>query len=119
MKGSVVGVCMGRNLIMSDFYCTRCGSKGLPVWRKTGAEREAGHLKKLWCLRCRQETNHVECKPFTHYEYKDFVTEFEYDNFTEDGQRKRMYGELRSLIHDGKCEKVKEINPDGRDPWLR
>lgn len=87
---------------MSEFYCTQCGKRGIPVWRKVGSEREAGHLKKLWCIYCNKETNHVECKPFTHYEYEDFLTEFEYKNFTETGERKQSYGELRADIHNNK-----------------
>lgn len=110
---------MGRkNIIMSEFYCTQCGQKGIPVWRKSGNEREAGHLKKLWCLHCGQETNHAECKPFTHYEYEDFLVEFEYGNFTEDGQRKQSYGELRRDIHNGTACKIKTL-VDGGDSRVR
>lgn len=104
---------MGRNnIVMSEFYCTRCGQKGLPVWRRKGSEREAGHLKKLFCLNCQDTVNHVECKPFTKYEYKDFVTEFEYGNFSEEGKRIRPYGELRGLINNEQIEKVKTLVDD-------
>ena len=89
-------------IISNDFYCTQCGNKGIPIARRRGAEREAGHLKKLYCLKCKKEQNHVECKPFSHYDYEDFLLEKEYDNFDENGNRKMKYGELRSLIHDGK-----------------
>lgn len=88
--------------IESEFYCTKCGNKGLPVLRKRGQERNAGHLKKLYCFHCKQEVNHVECKPYTKYTYDDFLVEFQYHNFTEDGQRKRTYGELKELINNGK-----------------
>ena len=106
-----------KNIVMSEFYCTQCGNKGLPVWRKSGQEREAGHLKKLYCLKCKQETNHVECKEYTHYQFEDFKTEYEYDNFTKDGQRKQKYGELRSDINDGRAEKVKTLDYGG-DPGI-
>ena len=75
------------NIIMSDFYCTKCGQKGLPVWRKSGSMREAGHLKKLFCFNCNEEVNHVECKPFTKYTYEDFLLEFKNGNFTKEGNR--------------------------------
>ena len=39
-----------RHIILSDFYCTKCGIKGIPVFRTVGTEREPGHLKKLFCL---------------------------------------------------------------------
>lgn len=106
------------NVIMSDFYCTQCGSKGLPVWRRRGAEREAGHLKKLFCLKCQTETNHIECKSNTHYTNEDFYIEFEYGNFTPEGQRVRPYGELRRLINNDQITKVKTV-ADGRSSGIR
>lgn len=86
----------------NEFYCTQCGSRGIPVVRKKGAEREAGHLKKLFCLHCGCETNHVECREWDGYTHEDFLIEFEHHNFTPDGQRVIPYGELRGLIHNGK-----------------
>ena len=86
---------------MSDFYCTQCGSKGLPVWRKRGAEREAGHLKKLFCLKCGKETNHVECKICSKYTYEDFCIEYEHHNFDQSGKRVHSYSELKGLINNG------------------
>ena len=109
---------MGRqNVVMSEFYCTQCGNKGFPSWRRTGREREAGHLKKIYCLTCGEQTNHVECKENTHYQYDDFKTEYEYGNFTEEGLRKQKYGELRGDIYAGKAEKVKTLD-DGRSPGI-
>ena len=32
-----------RNITLSDFYCTKCGMKGIPVFRTIGQEREPGH----------------------------------------------------------------------------
>jgi hypothetical protein len=91
-----------KNFIMNDFYCTQCGEKGVNVWRKLGAEREAGHLKRLFCLRCQKETNHAECREGTKYAYIDFLVEFEYHNFDKDGNRKMTYGELKEAIKNGK-----------------
>ena len=73
--------------VMSEFYCTQCGKKGIPVYRKKGQERKAGHLKKLYCLYCNMETNHVEIKDNdNNYTYQNFREEFEAGRFTE-GQR--------------------------------
>ena len=104
---------MGLNTTMSEFYCVICGRRGLPVWRRNGRAREAGHLKKLWCLNCKQETNHAEIKPFTKYDFEDFKLEFEYGNFDENGNRVRTYGELKGLIHNGKLEKQKTLGDGG------
>mgnify|MGYP006988906832 CR=1 FL=1 len=38
------------NLSISDFYCTHCGNKGIPIIRPAGQERESGHLKKIFCF---------------------------------------------------------------------
>ena len=100
--------------VMSEFYCTQCGNKGIDIWRRKGAEREAGHLKKIFCLTCNKETNHAECKSYTKYDYQDFKTEFEYGNFDTNGKRIYTYGELRSLINDGRIEKQKTLD-NGRD----
>lgn len=86
----------------SIFYCVNCGNKGIPIMRSRGDEREAGHLKRLFCLKCQEEWNHVECKPFSHYDHEDFLLEKEYNNFDENGNRKIKYRELRGLINDGK-----------------
>lgn len=91
---------MGKNAgELSEFYCTKCGQKGLPVWRKKGKMREAGHLKKLFCFNCNEEVNHVEIKPFTKYDYNDFLLEFENGNFTEEGNRVLPYGLFRDKMH--------------------
>ena len=53
---------------VSDFYCVKCGEKGIPVARKMSQQRKGGHLKKLYCLSCKMETNHREIRAFD-YEY--------------------------------------------------
>jgi hypothetical protein len=71
-----------RNLItISDFYCTNCGNKGIPIPRKKGAERKESHLKALYCLSCKKTTNHVEIRPFGSYTYNDFKLEFDLGRF--------------------------------------
>ena len=95
-------------VVQSEFWCTKCGKKGLPVWRKIGQAREDGHLKKLYCFNCKMETNHVECKSITPYSYEDFKLEYEYNNFTENGQRIYTLKQLKSLVREEKIEKVRE-----------
>ena len=94
---------MGTNLITdNEFYCVICKNRGLPVIRRRGKERGAGHLKKLFCIHCGKETNHAECRPWSGYTKEDFDIECKYHNFDENGNRIRPYGELRSLIYGGK-----------------
>lgn len=93
------------NTFNSEFYCTRCGNKGLPIVRRKGYEREAGHLKRIFCLHCKEEVNHVECKEFTKYTYQDFLVERERDNFDLEGNRKITYGELKGVINNENLQK--------------
>ena len=66
-----------QEITSSDFYCTKCGRKGIPIARKVGKQREAGHLKKLYCMYCKEEINHAEIRPFGDYNYEDFKLEFD------------------------------------------
>ena len=84
---------------LSDFYCTKCGNKGIPVWRKKSAAREAGHLKKLYCIFCQEETNFCEVSHKSGYTKEDFDFEFKYKNF-ENGQRKMTLKQLRSVVEN-------------------
>ena len=45
-----------------DFYCIKCGHKGIPLSRKQGHQHGTFHRKKLFCIYCQQEVNHIECK---------------------------------------------------------
>lgn len=74
------------NLSHSDFYCTNCGKKGMPIARKQGQERTSGHLKKLYCIYCQKEVNHVEIRLVGSYTYETFLQEFNSGIF-KDGQR--------------------------------
>ena len=89
-----------KKFAISEAYCVKCKCKGIPIPRIRGKYREPGHLKKLYCLNCQEETNHVEIRPFSSdYNYEDFLLEIQYDNFDENGDRKVPYrifrGELK------------------------
>ena len=100
------------NGCLSDFYCTECGNKSLPVWRKKSSAREAGHLKKLYCIYCGKETNQVEISPKSGYTKEDFDFEFNHSNF-ENGQRKMTLKQLRSVVEN------EENNYNGRNSCIR
>lgn len=80
---------------ISNFYCTCCGNKGIPIFRQVGKEREGGHLKKLFCPWCGEKKNMVEVKPNGKYGYNDFKIEFIGGNFQE-GERKIPYKQFIS-----------------------
>lgn len=66
-------------------YCTQCGSY-LPIQRKRRKQKETGHLKALYCIRCKKETNHAEVNGGT-YTHDTFLLEFENGNFDKEGNR--------------------------------
>ena len=67
---------MGRGTYSEhSFYCINCGNKGIPLMRPQGFKHAGMHRKKLYCIHCRQEVNHVECKTFD--EVEEFHTNFE------------------------------------------
>ena len=51
-----------RKIELHDFYCLKCGNKGLGIFRNVGFQRERFHRKKLYCPFCKEEVNHIECK---------------------------------------------------------
>ena len=77
-----------RNLSISDFYCTQCGCKNFPIFRPNGRAKEPGHLKKLFCLNCKDYKNMVEIKPKGKYTLSCFLYEFKHGNFDINGNRK-------------------------------
>jgi hypothetical protein len=71
---------------ISEFYCVICGNKGVPIARYN--QREAGHIKDLYCVHCQKETHHVEVRANSpYYRYEEFLYEFENGNFDENGER--------------------------------
>ena len=68
-----------------DFYCIKCGHKGIPLSRKQGHQHERFHRKKLFCIYCQQEVNHIECKNDEDvYEFKENFEKGVYENEVKD-----------------------------------
>ena len=65
---------MARNYTSNDFYCMKCGNKGIPISRPKSLKREKMHRKKLYCCTCREEVNHIECK--NSFEAEEFKINF-------------------------------------------
>lgn len=85
-------------LEISNMYCTCCQKKGIPIPRSRRS-KEPGHLKKLYCIYCGAEKNHVEIRPFcSDYNYEDFQLEIKYHNFDDEGNRKEKYRIFRGNL---------------------
>ena len=87
------------NYFTSDFYCTECGNRGIPLSRTIFAQRESGHLKNLYCPCCRKETNFVEVRPYSPYTVEEFKIEFSEGNF-ENGNRKMTYKQCLAIYRE-------------------
>ena len=84
---------------ISRMFCCNCGKEGVPIGRKAGHYREAGHLKKLYCIYCGKEWNHAEVRSMhSDYNYDDFKLEMKYNNFDENGNRKIPYRIFRGNL---------------------
>lgn len=84
---------------ISRMFCCSCGQEGIGIPRPSGRYREAGHLKKLYCIHCNKVWNHVEIRPlYGDYNYEDFQLEMKYNNFDEHGNRKEPYRIFRGRL---------------------
>lgn len=90
-----------QSFIIHNFYCLNCLNM-LPLPRTEGKLRERGHLKKIYCPRCKEEVNHAEINPeSSKYTFEDFLNEWELGRFTDDGQR--VPGSKLSHCSVGEC----------------
>ena len=77
-----------KSMTVHNFYCISCGNRGIDLMRPQGFKHEKMHRKKLYCIHCKQEVNHIECKTFD--EVEEFHHNFEngvYKNEAEESIR--------------------------------
>ena len=74
---------------LHDFYCLKCGNKGIGVFRNVGFQRERFHRKRLYCPFCKEEVNHIECK--TYEEVQIFKDAFERGEFKDEAEESVSY----------------------------
>lgn len=83
---------MGRrtnNFTIHQFYCMNCGNRGIDLPRKSGQKRERFHKKKMYCFKCREEINHIECK--TEEEAQQFKIDFENGVYINEAKESLAY----------------------------
>ena len=78
-----------RKMENHDFYCLKCGKKGLNVYRRQGFQHGKYHRKKLYCIHCKEEVNHMECR--TQEEIDEFKTAFERGEFIDEAEESISY----------------------------
>ena len=73
------------NYYEHSFFCISCGNKGIPLARRQSYQHGKHHRKKLYCIYCQCEVNHIECK--TYDDVEEFKINFKngvYKNEAED-----------------------------------
>lgn len=75
--------------IEHNFYCIKCGNKGIPLMRGQSCQHEKMHRKKLYCLHCKEEVNHIECK--TDEEVEIFKLNFKNGVYTNEAEESISY----------------------------
>lgn len=48
-----------QRLYPTSLTCTKCGLVQT-IQRKYAKRKKVGHIKPLWCIRCKKRTRHVE-----------------------------------------------------------
>lgn len=72
-----------------SFYCMKCGRKGIPIQRKSGFQHSKFHRKKLYCIYCQEEVNHVECK--NEEDVEEFLENFKNGVYKDEAERSLDY----------------------------
>lgn len=81
---------MGRGRrVEHSFYCLKCGQKGIPLARKEGHQHKSFHRKKLFCVFCKEEVNHIECKNYA--EVLEFRENFENGVYLDEAEESISY----------------------------
>lgn len=64
---------MGRAKVEQTFLiCSECGNV-FPIFRKVNKLKKDGHIKHLWCYKCKDVTAHIEDKRLYGLDRKEFI----------------------------------------------
>lgn len=69
----------------SEFWCIKCGNKGIPIMRERSRRRGPGHRKALYCITCRQTINHIETR--NEEEARMFREKYAAGEYAEEAER--------------------------------
>ncbi len=67
---------------MHSFYCPNCGEKIYDLPRPVSHQYQKHHKKKLWCWKCHNTLNAVECR--NDIEVYEFKQKFENGDYKEE-----------------------------------
>ncbi|MBQ9019562.1 MAG: hypothetical protein IJ097_04570 [Bacilli bacterium] len=71
---------MNKKVTPTSLICPECGNIS-KIWRSTNKQKEMYHKKKLYCVICKKEINHIELKDIDFFiaglKFKEELTEEE------------------------------------------
>lgn len=47
------------SMVYKQLCCSRCGTV-MTIPRRTGKNKPSGHIKTMWCYRCKEKTDFIE-----------------------------------------------------------
>lgn len=59
-----------RRVVQTSLYCSECGNKA-SIFRRKNRRKSFGHIKDLWCYKCKKVTKHIEAPDDDFVSYKD------------------------------------------------
>lgn len=75
--------------IEHQFRCIRCANKGIPLMRNKGFQHGKFHRKKLYCVHCKTDVNHIEIK--SEEELEEFLKNWEDGVYHEEAENSLAY----------------------------
>jgi len=55
-----------KRTVQSNFKCLECGAI-IPLTRLRTRAKKDGHIKNIWCYKCKKTTKHKEIREFGDY----------------------------------------------------
>ena len=75
--------------IEHQFRCIKCANKGIPLMRNKGFQHGKFHRKKLYCVHCKTDVNHIEIK--SEEELEEFLKNWEDRVYHEEAENSLAY----------------------------
>ena len=75
--------------IEHQFRCIKCANKGIPLMRNKGFQHGKFHRKKLYCVHCKTDVNHIEIK--SEEELEEFLKNWEDGVYHEEAENSLAY----------------------------
>jgi len=98
----------GTRIVETRLICPRCNNVQT-IYRKASSKRKFGHLKYLWCYKCKRRINHFEiCDEMIEEDKMDLKDLISYGYYDEDrnyivvldGNKLKQYYKAKKVFID-------------------